>query len=319
MLKIILSLLLASLVIGQDSFPGILNLTDSLNDTEPVTKTDGDTFTVTLTKEYPNDEKILAANGNYVDNPNYFDDKENKVRSQMINEGDLIYYGDIFFWDDKLKKSKKIQVIMDTGSSWLWAPSSLCQGCPSDTSVDHTFLNNIGEGTKTIRYGSGAISGDIVRGNVSLRNNSASAISMYKLLEVTQADLPGLKGSKWDGILGLLPSAISGSNLFVTELFKSGKLPLDSFFIDYTDTKSKSEIVFGGFDKSKVKELDDFTFFKIHEPSHWSAELKRIKYGLLTEIPLLAKVAILDSGTSLVLMPTEMFTAFKGIVSQGKK
>ena len=276
-----------------------------------------DTYTSTLHKEYNNDQKILDANGNYIDNPNFGED--GKHLHDVHNEQDLIYYGDVYFWKETSDEPERLQVIMDTGSSWLWAPSSICRGCPSDDSLDHSYLVNRGEGVKSIQYGSGGISGDIVRGMVSLSPKKEESITDYKMLEVTQASLPGLEGSNWDGILGLLPTSISGSDLFVTELYKAGLIKRDAFGVHYTDTASGSEITFGGFDTSIVEEEDDFTFVDLHDGMHWSGDLKRIKYGAFGELPDKAKVAILDSGTSLILVPQEIFDGFTALVSDGRK
>ena len=274
-----------------------------------------DGISMRLTKEYPNGEKILDENGNWIDNPDF--DKHH--HHPVNNERNLIYYGDIYFWKDGYGRPDRLQVIMDTGSSWLWAPSSICRGCPSDDSLEHSYITNKGEGVKTIKYGSGSISGDIVRATASLSDNRADAISDYKMLEVTSANLPGLQNSNWDGILGLLPSAISGSKLFVSELYKAGVISRDAFGVSYTDTSQGSQITFGAFDTDKVKEEDDFTFIDLHDNMHWSAELVHSKYGAFGMLPDDAKYAILDSGTSLMLIPPTMFDALKGFISKGRK
>jgi len=139
------------------------------------------------------------------------------------------------------------------------------------------------------------------------------------MLEVTKASLPGLEGSNWDGILGLLPSSISGSDLFISELYKEGKLKRNAFGISYTDTKSDSHITFGGFDKKIVKEEDDFSFVPLHDQQHWSGELHSIRLGMFDEIETEATSAILDSGTSLILMPTPTFDNFKTLISKDRK
>ncbi|CAI2362915.1 unnamed protein product [Moneuplotes crassus] len=271
----------------------------------------------TMTKEYKVPEKILDGEGNWVDNPDF----ENFTHLHDVhNEQNLIYYGNVYFWKDGSDKPDMLQVIMDTGSSWLWAPSSICNGCPSDDSLEHSYLINNGEGIKSITYGSGSIHGDIVRGVVSLENSKSRAIHNYKMLEVTSANLPGLEGSNWDGILGLLPTGMSGSDLFVTQLYKEGLIPEDSFGVKYTDTSEGSEITFGGFDKSIVEELDDFTFIDLFDDMHWSASLEHAKYGPYGNLPTdEIKSAILDSGTSLILMPTSLFKAFQKTILKEKK
>jgi hypothetical protein len=268
-----------------------------------------------MQKEYKNNERVLDANGNYIDNPN--SDEIKKYLFEVENEQNLVYYSDIYFWDDESPKPEKLQVILDTGSSWLWAPSSICQGCPSDDTLSHSFMKNIGDGVKKVKYGSGGISGDIVRGTVSLDRNRQNAVTNYKMLEVTTASMPNIDYSKWDGILGLLPSAISGSKLFVTEMYDAGILAENAFGIYYTDTRGDSQITFGGYDTSKVKNYDDFAFIDLYSGNHWSAALHDARYG--TKNIGWAKSAILDSGTSLILLTKSMFDEFKALVNVGRK
>jgi hypothetical protein len=267
-----------------------------------------------MQKEYKNNERVLDANGNYIDNPN--SDEIKKYLFEVENEQNLVYYSDIYFWDDESPKPEKLQVILDTGSSWLWAPSSICQGCPSDNTLSHVYMDNIGDGVKKVKYGSGGISGDIVRATVSLDRNRKNAVTNYKMLEVTSAEMPSITYSKWDGILGLLPSAISGSKLFVTEMYDAGILAENAFGIYYTDTRGDSQITFGGYDTSKVKNYDDFAFIDLYSGNHWSAALHDARYG--TKNIGSAKSAILDSGTSMILLTHSMFDEFKAVVNVGR-
>lgn len=203
---------------------------------------------------------------------------------------------------------------MDTGSSWLWVPSSICEGCPSDDSLDHSFITNKGDGIKNIQYGSGGIKGDKVRTSVSLDQNRDNALKDYLTIEVTSATLEQFRGSRWDGILGLLPSPISGSDLFVTEMHKAGILAENAFGIRYTDTSDQSEITFGGFDHRRVPSIDKFSFLSLYDGNHWSASLNSIKIGDTEITKGRATSAILDSGTSYILLQNETFIKFKEAV-----
>ena len=139
------------------------------------------------------------------------------------------------------------------------------------------------------------------------------------MLGVNKVNLPGFPKSRWDGILGLLPTSISGSDLFVTQLFKQGKISEDSFSVYYAGTPNESEITFGGFDTKRVDDANKFTYLKLYDDYHWSAKFRRMKYGDTREIFKAAKNAILDSGTSLVVLPTEMFNDFRRVVSEGRQ
>ena len=249
---------------------------------------------VSLSRGNHNWSRSREARNNYIQNP--YDDyrksntfsaakEDQEDVSQLINENDIYYYGNIYFWKDGYNRPERLQVIMDTGSSWLWVPSSLCNGCPSDDSLEHTYINNKNEGVKTINYGSGSVKGDIVRGEVSLTPTPSNSITNYKMIEVTQAHLPGLQGSNWDGILGLLPTSISGSDLFVTQLYKSGVIKENSFGIHYADTYHGSEITFGGFDIERVSDISQFGLIKLYKENSWSADLKYAKYGTNEDFP----------------------------------
>lgn len=209
---------------------------------------------------------------------------------------------------------------MDTGSSWLWACSSSGSGCPSSTSLQSSLFypsssvsgicsSCTGTGTKTINYGSGSISGNIMYTKVGLSGSSNSAISFLKTIEVTNTKL-SIGSTNWSGIVGLLPSTSSGSDLFVEKLYQNSIIPSNSFGVYYTDTYSGSTITFGGFDTSKVSSISKFTFTTLYDTTYWKVSLRHIKYGNLTlDSP--TSVAVLDSGTSLIMWKPETFNSFK--------
>lgn len=265
-----------------------------------------------MNKEYRNNERILDARGNFIDNPSFA--QQGKILHPAINVNDISYYSSIYFWSDRSSRPIQLQVIMDTGSSWLWVASNICQGCPSDDSLDHSFITDKGEGIKTIQYGSGGIKGDKVRTSVSLDQNRENALKDYLTIEVTSATLEQFKGSKWDGILGLLPSAISGSELFVTELYKAGIIADNAFGIYYTNTKDQSEITFGGYDHRRIPSIDKFSFVNLYSSNHWDASLNSIKMGDIDLGVGRATSAVLDSGSSYILFLGPTYDLFKEAV-----
>jgi saccharopepsin len=269
-----------------------------------------------LTKVYPNGEKILDEAGFFIDNPNY--SQKGTQKSLITNQNNLVYYGDIYFWSDSSSSPQKIQVIMDTGSSWLWAPGSSCRGWPSGKSVDSGYFRNNGEGIKTIQYGSGGVSGNIVRSKVSLTSDPSKAVNNYKMIEITSATLPGLEESSWDGILGMLPASISGSELFVTQLYKQGIIKKNAFGISFTDTSSSSSITFGGYDPTLVPSESNFTYISLHSKYFWAPKIRHVIYSG-KELSLDVDLAILDSGTSLVYLPENTFNDFMKAVGEGKR
>lgn len=183
-----------------------------------------DAIKLTLYKEYPNGERILSNSGQFLDNAAYWDQINKRQYVKATNEYNLLYYSNLYFWEDNSQYPFKMQFIMDTGSSWIWVPAEGCKGCPSDDALPQRFIAHGDLGTKTIKYGSGSVSGDIVTSEVSLAPVRGSGVKGYKFLAINNADLPGFSRSRWDGLVGLLPTSISGSDLFVSGIFECNKI-----------------------------------------------------------------------------------------------
>lgn len=283
-------------------------------------------ITINLTKVYNKGLKIQDKYGNFVANPDYTLLPEGQRElgetydSSITNEGDLTYYGPLYFFTSDGSAYAKLNILMDTGSSWLWAWSSSGSGCPSyrtlqsnlffpSSSVSNTWSSCSDSGTKTINYGSGSISGNIKYTKVGLSSSASSAISFLKTIEVTNTKL-SIGSTNWSGIVGLLPSTSSGSDLFIQKLFDSSIIPANSFGVYYTDSTSGSTITFGGFDTNRVSSISKFTFTTLLDTTYWKVSLRSVKYGNST-LENTSSAAVLDSGTSLIMWKSDTFNSFK--------
>jgi hypothetical protein len=103
-----------------------------------------------------------------------------------------------------------MELIFDTGSSWLWLPTKDCGGdCHPkahffDDSKSKSY-KKMSNSPTLIQYGGGSVWGYKSRDKICLQKNLAqSCLNNYDFLTVfSTKDLSGLQS---DGILGLAPS-----------------------------------------------------------------------------------------------------------------
>ena len=147
-------------------------------------------------------------------------------------------------------------LIFDTGSSWLWVNSRLCEGCSSrqnkfneKNSTTFSFYPAILD----LHYGSGDAYGYISFDQVCL--NEDSCADNFAFLNVAaQSGLSGLDGS---GIVGMSPQApdqggYSYGDLFITKMKDAGVIDKAIFSIYAELENDNSKIHLG------VYELETF-------------------------------------------------------------
>lgn len=201
---------------------------------------------------------------------------------------------------------QSFKVILDTGSSNLWVPSKQCGSIACylhskyDSSASKTYHSN---GTSfEIRYGSGSLSGFVSQDVVTIGDLT---IKHQDFAEATSE--PGLAFAfgRFDGIMGLGYDTISVNHI-VPPFYNmiNQKLidePVFAFYLGNTD--KESEVVFGGIDKDHYK--GKLTKLPVRRKAYWEVEFESITFGEAT-----AKLenmgAILDTGTSLIALPTTL-------------
>jgi len=198
------------------------------------------------------------------------------------------------------------KVVLDTGSSNLWVPSQDCGSIACylhtkyDSSASSTYEKN---GTAfEIRYGSGELSGFVSRDTVSIGDIT---IKGQDFAEATKE--PGLAFAfgRFDGILGLGYDTIS-VNKIVPPFYKMAEQklidePVFAFYLG--DTTDESEVVFGGVDKSRYE--GKITTIPLRRKAYWEVDFDAIAYG--DDAAELENTGIiLDTGTSLIALPTQL-------------
>jgi len=198
------------------------------------------------------------------------------------------------------------KVILDTGSSNLWVPSKQCGSIACylhskyDSAASSTYEAN---GTSfEIRYGSGSLSGFVSQDVMAIGD-----ITVLKQDFAEATSEPGLAFAfgRFDGIMGMGYDTISVNqivppiyNMIEQQLIDE---PVFSFFLG--GTEEESEVIFGGIDESHY--TGKLIKLPVRRKAYWEVEFDSITFGSNTA-ELDNTGAILDTGTSLIILPTTL-------------
>jgi saccharopepsin len=197
-------------------------------------------------------------------------------------------------------------VVLDTGSSNLWVPSSSCGSIACylhskyDSSSSSTYKKNGSE--FGIRYGSGEVAGYISQDTLRIGD-----LKIKDQLFGEATSEPGLAFAfgKFDGILGLGYDSISVNhipppfyNMIDQDLLDD---PVFAFYLGNADDGEESEATFGGIDKSHY--TGKMTKIPLRRKAYWEVSLDALTFGKDTA-EFDNTGAILDTGTSLIALPT---------------
>ncbi|CAK5275513.1 unnamed protein product [Mycena citricolor] len=202
---------------------------------------------------------------------------------------------------------QSFKVILDTGSSNLWVPSSGCTSIACflhakyDASASSTYKKN--GTTFEIHYGSGSMEGIV--------SNDMFTIGDLKVPKLDFAEAtkePGLAFAfgKFDGILGLAYDTISVNHITPPfyAMVNQGLLdaPVFSFRLGSSE-EDGGEAIFGGIDDTAYS--GKLTYLPVRRKAYWEVELEMIKFGD-DELDLENTGAAIDTGTSLIVVPTDV-------------
>lgn len=203
---------------------------------------------------------------------------------------------------------QEFKVILDTGSSNLWVPSQSCGSIACflhskyDSSSSSTYKKN---GTEfEIRYGSGSLSGFVSQDDVTIGDLK---IKGQDFAEATSE--PGLAFAfgRFDGILGMGFDRLSVNGI-VPPFYQlvNQKLidePVFAFYLNSESGSDDSEVVFGGVDSDHY--TGKITEIPLRRKAYWEVDLDSISFGDETA-ELENTGVILDTGTSLIALPTDL-------------
>ncbi|KAL4918875.1 aspartic peptidase domain-containing protein [Aspergillus aurantiobrunneus] len=201
------------------------------------------------------------------------------------------------------------KVVLDTGSSNLWVPSSECGSIACylhqkfDSSSSSTYKKN---GTEfAIKYGSGSLSGFVSRDNLQIGDLKVEG---QDFAEATSE--PGLAFAfgRFDGILGLGFDTISVNKIVPPfyNMIQQGLLddPVFAFYLGDANVEGDSSVAtFGGIDKDHYE--GELIKIPLRRKAYWEVDLDAIALG--DEVADLEDTGvILDTGTSLIALPSNL-------------
>lgn len=202
---------------------------------------------------------------------------------------------------------QEFSVVLDTGSSNLWVPSKECTSIACflhkkyDSAESSTYKAN---GTEfAIRYGSGSLEGFVSQDTLSI---AGLDVKKQDFAEATKE--PGLAFAfgKFDGILGMGYDTISVNRIVPPfyNMIKDKLLdePVFAFRLGDSD-QDGGEAIFGGYDADAF--TGKLTYIPVRRKGYWEVELEAVKFGKET-LELENTGAAIDTGTSLIVMPTDV-------------
>lgn len=229
--------------------------------------------------------------------------KPDMVNAMAIDEDgqDFSYFASMRFGS----KETPMYMLIDTGSANTWVmgtecTSASCQihnlfGPPDSTSL------NVTKDPWSLTYGTGSVSGFVASDSVAFANYSVEL--GFGIATTASADF---NSYPMDGILGLgrASSDILGTPTLMEVLDKKNELASNVIGIHLqrsSDGAKDGQITFGAVDKTKFK--GDISYTKaLANNGNWEIPVGDSSVnGISTN--LVAKTAIIDTGTSYVLMP----------------
>jgi len=200
---------------------------------------------------------------------------------------------------------QSFNVIFDTGSSNLWVPSKtgfhpLNFHSKYDSSKSSTYVKN---GTSfAIRYGSGSLTGFVSEDTVNL---GTVAVKNQLFAEATSEPGLAFKVGKFDGIMGMGFQSIAVDGMQPAWYSAVAAAGGDNTFGVYLGGGSGigGEMTLGGVDKAHY--TGDLTYVPVSRAKYWQITVDSFSIGGLSKVE-----GILDTGTSLLVAPPDVVSAF---------
>jgi hypothetical protein len=208
---------------------------------------------------------------------------------------------------------RNFSILMDSGSADFWVGSENCTSTSGGGCGDHVFLGPqsstsfVDSGAPfAVKYGTGNVSGTIVQDDIIFSGLSLSGHSFG----VATVESPEFSSTKipFDGLMGLAQSTLSEQRTLtpVESLAKAGSIsdPVVSYKLgSVREGNNDGEITFGGLDSSKFDPKTLVTFSNINQKGFWEGNVDDATTDG-NSLGLKGRTAILDTGTTLAILPT---------------
>ncbi|KAH7357065.1 putative aspartic protease [Rhexocercosporidium sp. MPI-PUGE-AT-0058] len=226
-----------------------------------------------------------------------------RAGSGVITNEDVTYVAPVVIG------GKTWELIVDTGSSNTWCGAqTACEKTSSGTSTGHTV---------SVSYGSGSFSGTEYIDSVSFGGLKVTSQSIGAASSAT-----GFSGV--DGIIGFGPVGLTAGTVastssvptFMDNLKSQGSITTEVLGVSFkpesgSDTDdANGELTLGGVDTSKY--TGTLTYFPRltsgTAAAYWGISIAKFTYGTTTLAS--SVTGIVDTGTTLIYIPTSAYNAF---------
>jgi len=244
--------------------------------------------------------------------------KAERTNEPLYNFLDAQYYGQISIG----QPPQYFNVVLDTGSSNLWVPSSQCPwydlACDLHHKYDHSKSSTyVANGTQfQIQYGSGAMSGFLSQDQVTIAGLTAKNQVFAEALGE-----PGLAfvAAQFDGILGMgfVDISVDGVVPVWYNLVSQGsvKTPVFAFWLDRDpNAATGGEVVLGGTDQSHY--TGSFSYTPVTKKGYWQFQVNDYQIGgkSYNWCGTTGCKTIADTGTSLLAGPSNIVKQINSII-----
>lgn len=245
------------------------------------------------------------------------------LKLTLDNKMNMEYYGRISMGTPP----QLFRAIFDTGSANTWLPSSNCPvsnaACQLHSRYKaHKSKSYVQNGHNfSLAYGNGHVSGYLSQDTIRIADAVVPGLTFGETLSHHQ---PAFITTTFDGIVGLGFSQIGWRNTTpFLELFCQQHLFQQCLFSVYLRRMPGElyggEITFGGIDESRY--TGDVHYVPLSRVGYWQFEMSSVSVG---NRQIAKKIeVILDTGTSLILMPIDIFnelqTAMGALVENGTR
>ncbi|XP_011189406.2 lysosomal aspartic protease-like [Zeugodacus cucurbitae] len=236
------------------------------------------------------------------------------TNEQLSNYLDDQYYGPITIGTPP----QNFNVLFDSGSSNLWVPGAPCnatdQACLShntyNSSASSTYVAN--NESFAIQYGTGNLTGYLAMDTV---NVSGLFITNQTFAIATTEPGTTFVYSVFDGILGLAYAQLSVDGVVppLYNMYTQGLIekPMFAFYLTSNGTSANGgELTLGGFDSTHY--IGIITYAPVTTEGYWQINVESVFAG---NTPICYSCpAVADSGTSLLGVPTTLYTMVQSAV-----
>jgi hypothetical protein len=220
------------------------------------------------------------------------------IQIPLKEKARYLYAGSFMIGHDR----QTFDLLVDTGSSWIWVPSANCTKSCIDAGVTQSYHQTTStifqKKTHSIEYSIGYVSGTIVMDHFILDEQQVQKQAVILVEEILNFRMTG-----FDGIIGfekMIYSRDSNYPTMLTNLNNQGLILQKS--ISICVACQTPELVLGGINPDYFTEAD-FTFHSLTSGEGWYIELQSFGIDATRSTPLDSEV-LLDTGTNLIVVDT---------------